>query len=375
MSGGARCAPAFRHVPAAAPVAGGYTRTRSTSAGGGNGRARSASAGSPTARAKSREPAVSGRSPPSPFRCGQPKVTFRDGAGSSNPSSPVFGRARSLPAAVRPRSYSAPSASPSGVAAAPKGSSKQLARKQAVGKPVAASPRPTPSSRKSSIAGVAAGAAAAASSAAASSSAAGGKRPGRPQSAPTLLRGSGLIAQRPYEDSLLQEIEDGTVRMVRQTLQREKLVTMDKIGAVDNFADPSLYDLKIWHNSGQRAKTAKARYQRLTTSASERRRRVSNSGIVVCTAGVPRRSPEETKAIGDVRELCSQLRTNISHHCNRIGLPAENMIGVPTDKPGQHVRSTIVSPLRDLFQQFVAGRPEGQAQDMFGDQEDTGDPE
>lgn len=144
----------------------------------------------------------------------------------------------------------------------------------------------------------------------------------RPQSAPTLLRGEGLIAQRPYEDSLRQEIEDATVRDVRETLQRQKHVTMDKFNALKGLGHPYLYDLKLWHGSGQRAKaTAQERHQLLRVAASGHRA----CGIAVCHRGsLEGKRCAVSPCIGSVRDLCSQLRTDLSHHCERLGLPEQD---------------------------------------------------
>jgi len=133
---------------------------------------------------------------------------------------------------------------------------------RATGTRASSTPAPSPArSRRPKSAPNAFGVTGAAAKARAGS--AGGRRPsatrnGRPQSAPTMLRGwDGQRSMRmAHEDDFLQMVEDYTVKNNRETFKREKHLCRDKVDGIDALADSSLYDLKVLHNAVQRSKAA-----------------------------------------------------------------------------------------------------------------------
>lgn len=82
----------------------------------------------------------------------------------------------------------------------------------------------------------------------------------RPCSAPALLRNEGFIAREPsHKDAMRQQVEDIAVRGTLGWMHREGQRKKDVIDRVDVLADSILFDLKVLHNSAQRAKGSKLR--------------------------------------------------------------------------------------------------------------------
>lgn len=149
----------------------------------------------------------------------------------------------------------------------------------------------------------------------------------RPTSAPALLRGDSLIAQRPYEDDFLQGIEDNEVRRILRSMRQDKYLVKDFVGGVDVLNDQTLFDLKVLHNSNQRAKSA-AEKARVGTSpcrggsrslrrGSQRRRSKGFSGG---GGGEDTRHRVKSSPTEQVKDLAQVMRHDIRHHCARIGM-------------------------------------------------------
>lgn len=142
-----------------------------------------------------------------------------------------------------------------------------------------------------------------------------GSRRRRPQSAPTLLRGDGLIACRAYEDPLRQRIEDMEVHRLVDRMRRECHVQRDVIDAVDVLSDQTLFDLKVLHNSCQRARSAAAGA------------RPSSAGAAMQSG--PSQRPRhravgpqvETGPAQQLHDLCGLLDRDTRGHCSRLKVP------------------------------------------------------
>lgn len=138
----------------------------------------------------------------------------------------------------------------------------------------------------------------------------------RPQSAPTLLRAEGFIAQRPYEDPLRQRIEDCEVARSLGVMRREGYAKKELISKVDSLQDPILFDLKVLHNASQRARSASESKMRATTPSgpTDASKRLGGK--------VPRRQGwQELTSVEKMQELCRTLETDIKKHCFRCRIP------------------------------------------------------
>lgn len=154
----------------------------------------------------------------------------------------------------------------------------------------------------------------------------------RPVSAPTLLRGEGMLRQRTHEDYFLQGIENNSVTRVMDGLSRERFFLKDSIGQVDMLSDPSLHELLILHNRSQRSKGSEGRRRHPNHDPSKKAH----------ADAFARTTPKKKKAIGgshsesqlskmlkpqtlsdQVRELCQKLDASIQHHCVSEGVPEE----------------------------------------------------
>jgi len=143
----------------------------------------------------------------------------------------------------------------------------------------------------------------------------------RPKSAPALLRGEGLIAKQVHHDPFRQGVEDTEVRLLMDTLRRERHAQKDVLSNVDTLRDPSIFDLRVLHNQMQRAK-----------SAAESTRGNAQMDLCGRVSKLGHNTKNGASAKGvctnteQMRDLCHKLRNDISHHCDRMGLP-EQYIG------------------------------------------------
>jgi len=119
---------------------------------------------------------------------------------------------------------------------------------------------------------------------------------GRPESAPALLRGQGLIvqAQDVVKDVFLQNIENHAVRNAVANLRRGYLQTRDVVNDVDCLADTHLMELRVRHNRKQRQSAAKAKALTVETTP------VTKPG---------KRKKEKNGASEHLRNLCKLLET------------------------------------------------------------------
>jgi len=119
----------------------------------------------------------------------------------------------------------------------------------------------------------------------------------RPNTAPALLTGEGLIEQSPHEDQFLQQIEDKEVKRVIVNQRKENLT--QKV-ITDALESPTLHALKVLHNSCQRARGRGSR------------RRVEPLKFE------PDSIPE--KHLETLQELGRTLDVNMRHHCYQMGM-------------------------------------------------------
>eukprot|EP00930_Biecheleria_cincta_P073153 TRINITY_DN60474_c0_g1_i1.p1 TRINITY_DN60474_c0_g1~~TRINITY_DN60474_c0_g1_i1.p1 ORF type:complete len:282 (-),score=23.67 TRINITY_DN60474_c0_g1_i1:7-789(-) len=120
----------------------------------------------------------------------------------------------------------------------------------------------------------------------------------RPCSAPALLRNEGFIAREPsHKDPFRQRVEDIAVRRSLGWMQREGQRKKNEIDRVDVLSDSCLFDLKVMHNSAQRAKGSKLRME---STPPER--------------GKGKAAIHKQKTAADhLRDLCSEFDTQLDH--------------------------------------------------------------
>lgn len=167
-------------------------------------------------------------------------------------------------------------------------------------------------------------------------------------SASSLLRGESIPAWKPYEDNLRQSIENTQVKDTKDSMKREQYLNQTIVKNIDCMADSSLFDLKVLHNSAQRAKSAaQGRRPRsalacAASPCSPNRKRKGKKGE---GGGL---SPGESMGPShEVRELCKTLNGDIIQHCNRMRLPvraveSQKMKTVVTKI--QNMRGTLTVP-------------------------------
>jgi len=154
----------------------------------------------------------------------------------------------------------------------------------------------------------------------------------RPSSAPALLlRGDpplhaaasrlvppGRPAREVELGQLRQDIENKVVHRKLTSLRREGFVTKDSVAGVDVMSDPSLFDLKVLHNSAQRRRTAgavqrqQARQSAAGSGAARRRRKEGQSSVSDTQSSVQARQLKELCAVmdADTRKCCSAAGLN-----------------------------------------------------------------
>jgi len=134
----------------------------------------------------------------------------------------------------------------------------------------------------------------------------------RPSSAPALLRNENLALKKPHEDAFCQKIEDMAVGRSLRWMKKEGLCKRDTIDAVDVLADPVLFDLKVLHNSSQRARTESiAKKQAAEEEARKRPVRGGRSGT----------GTKVRTAAAKMKDLCGQLDQDTKKHCARMKVP------------------------------------------------------
>mmetsp|Transcript_11734 Transcript_11734/g.18594 ORF Transcript_11734/g.18594 Transcript_11734/m.18594 type:complete len:483 (-) Transcript_11734:37-1485(-) len=147
----------------------------------------------------------------------------------------------------------------------------------------------------------------------------------RPQSAPRLLRGDGLILKRPgdiQEDKTLQRMEEYSVNFNLETFKREKHLFKDKVDGVEMLEDPILYDLKVLHNGRQRAQSLRLKEARneLEKEMQEFKKTppAANDLIRRQRLDEVKRRLQSHYGSEAVRELCVKLDANLRKHAKRL---------------------------------------------------------
>jgi hypothetical protein len=123
----------------------------------------------------------------------------------------------------------------------------------------------------------------------------------RPNTAPALLTGEGLLVQSTHGDDFLQHIEDSEVKRVI-TNQRKENLTQKVLK--DGQTMPELYALKVWHNSCAR-------------SRGYRRWKAEQWGGSESSMPSPVSSESQSERL---QELERTLDGNMRHHYKRLGV-------------------------------------------------------
>lgn len=151
----------------------------------------------------------------------------------------------------------------------------------------------------------------------------------RPQSAPTMLRawdGQREMRQA-HEDEFLQMLECYAVKSNVEQLRTERFISKDLVDAVEPLTDSTLHDLKVLHNSAQRALSARSRPTSAGTSrpgsananrsrpasASNQPQAASNpngGGIKVNPQKIP-----EDPALKMIRDVGEKIKTDLHKYC------------------------------------------------------------
>lgn len=146
--------------------------------------------------------------------------------------------------------------------------------------------------------------------------------PGRPSTAPALLRGEGLIVKSSHKDPFLEKVENKEVRRCCEAMRQEQLMVKAVIRACSAPGDTSLYDLQKLHsNSATRARHHKLRgkdHGELPTPSPSHGSGVSSPRSA---ATAHRFSTKDTAAADSMRALASTLQGNLRHHLKRLGVP------------------------------------------------------
>lgn len=129
----------------------------------------------------------------------------------------------------------------------------------------------------------------------------------RPNTAPALLTGEGLIVKRPHENDFLQRLENQEVINTISHQRKEKLTQIAWIQEYDLPAHPitegsRLYELSLYHGATQRS------HNPLKKSKSE-----------ATTTAV--RTQATNHCAGQLHDLSRALDGNLCHHLYRLGLP------------------------------------------------------
>lgn len=144
-------------------------------------------------------------------------------------------------------------------------------------------------------------------------------RPGSAgRSAPTMLRGwDGQRAMRmAHEDEFLQMLECQEVQNNMEALKREKQAMRDKVDGVDALADTSLYDLKVLHNGGQRAKASAGRRPQ-SADPTMRSQLRSERGASEFTNSNAKQSID-VNATDRMRDLCKEFLGEMRKNCQHM---------------------------------------------------------
>mmetsp|Transcript_157929 Transcript_157929/g.294601 ORF Transcript_157929/g.294601 Transcript_157929/m.294601 type:complete len:414 (+) Transcript_157929:103-1344(+) len=169
--------------------------------------------------------------------------------------------------------------------------------------------------------------------------------PGRPATAPALLKGEGLIVKSSHGDPFLERVENKEVRRCCKAMRQEQLTVKAVIRAYSAPGDMSLYDLQTMHN-----KSARARPHGRGKDLGEISPSNSMPGSSVSSpqnAGSARRFMQDSAAADSMRALASTLHGNLRHHCKRLGVPPllkparGSMIGTSTHRFSQQRFATV----------------------------------
>lgn len=139
----------------------------------------------------------------------------------------------------------------------------------------------------------------------------------RPVSAPSLLRGEGMLKHRTHEDPFLQGIENQQVNGCLGRLKGERFFIKDSMKQVDMLADPSLHDLLLMHNGSQRSRCESAGRRRNNKARAAPRsdgRKMGHIDSACCL---------KSAASSQVRELSAKLKDSIQHSCESMDVPEE----------------------------------------------------
>lgn len=150
----------------------------------------------------------------------------------------------------------------------------------------------------------------------------------RPASAPALLRGDaplnaagnrlvplGGSAREKELGEFRQEIENKAVHRRLNQLRREARIKKDAVEAVDMLADAWLFDLKVKHNSAQRARSAAKTKAEAAARQSSLPSRCPHSLRRATAADL-----EQTAQAVQLRKLAADLARDTRGTCQRLGL-------------------------------------------------------
>jgi len=155
----------------------------------------------------------------------------------------------------------------------------------------------------------------------------------RPNSAPALLRGQGLLAQAEdvVRDGFLQNVENHAVRNSLANLRRGYLQTRDIVNDVDCLSDTHLMELRVRHNRKQRHSSETSK-----TMAVE-------AATVVRADG--KRKKDRGGASQQVRNLCELLQKESIE-------PMGSVVFVSMGRKHKNPRGESVSMARDFASAF-----------------------
>jgi hypothetical protein len=157
-----------------------------------------------------------------------------------------------------------------------------------------------------------------------------------------------------HQDGFLQMIETSEVQRNVAAFKHERLISKAKVNGIDMLADPYLYDLKVLHNGGQRAKHSVGRRPETANSNSAERPRDRNTGDAQSSATKP---PDATP-VEKVRDLCKELGGDLRRNCQRLHdvhhehHPIVDEYAESTDDKEDH--KEVLAGIGNLFKSTVA---------------------
>lgn len=170
----------------------------------------------------------------------------------------------------------------------------------------------------------------------------------RPQSAPRLLDGSGLLEKRPHRSSFLQRVEDLAVRDTIEKFKTDARGEKAASASIDFMHDSSLFDLRVLHNPTARARSAKIRCESPPRNAPLS----PSKGGARGTAGVHRIGPRHPKwrelpAVDQMRNLWHVMDMDL-----RLHSPAPREAEIAPSPPAPEALERSSSPPNLLMASF-----------------------